>query len=133
MTSETTVLLLLPLLGLVYMMAGGGIPRIIEQGWAAAFYGPRDNLPPFTSRHAQRMARANENFKETLPYAVGLLILVQALGVENDTSAAGAWTYFWSRVAYIPIYYSGVPLVRSAIWVVSVVGLAMIALPILNP
>jgi hypothetical protein len=24
------------------MMAGGGIPKIIEQGWGATFYGPRD-------------------------------------------------------------------------------------------
>jgi len=131
MTPETTVLLLLPVLGGVYMMAGGGIPRIIEQGWGATFYGPRDDLPAFNSKYAQRMERANENFKETLPYAVGLLVLVQVLGVANETSAMGAWTYFWSRVAYIPIYYTGVPLVRSGIWVVSIVGLVLIALPIL--
>ncbi len=113
------------------MVAGGGIPRIIEQGWSATFYGTRDNLPPFDSKYAQRMVRANENFKETLPYAVGLLLLVQVLGVANDTSALGAWTYFWSRVAYIPIYYTGIPLVRSGIWVVSIVGLVLIAMPII--
>jgi len=132
MTPEITVLLLLPILGLIHMVAGGGMPRIIEQGWGATFYGPRDNLPPFTSKYAQRMARANENFKETLPYAVGLLLLVQFLGVANETSAMGAWVYFWSRVAYIPIYYVGVPLVRSGIWTVSIVGIFMIAMPVLD-
>lgn len=131
MSPETIVLLLLPILGTIYMLAGGGIPRIIEQGWGATFYGPRDDLPAFNSKYAQRMARANENFKETLPYAVGLLLLVQVLGVANDTSAIGAWIYFWSRLAYIPIYYTGVPLIRSGIWLVSIVGLVMIAMPVL--
>ncbi len=81
MTAETTILLLLPVLGSVHFVAGGGIPRIIEQGLQATFYGPRDDLPPFESKYAQRMERVNENFKETLPYAVALLLLVQFLGL----------------------------------------------------
>ncbi len=112
-------------------MAGGGVPRLLEQGWVATFYSARDNLPAFKSKYAQRMERANENFKETLPYAVGLLLLVQVTGVANETSALGAWIYFLSRVAYVPIYLSGAPLVRSGVWVVSVIGLIMIAVPIL--
>lgn len=131
MTSETTVLLLLPLLGFVYFMGGSGLPIIIEQGLKAAVYGPRDNLPPFESKFAQRMQRANENFKETLPYAVTLLLLVQVLGIANETSAIGAWVYLGARTAYIPIYCSGIPLVRSAVWGTSIVGLIMIATTII--
>jgi len=132
MTQETTVLLLLPVLGAVHFVIGGGLPRIVEQGLSVTFYGPRDNLRPFENKHARRMERANENFKETLPYAVALLLLVQFLSMANEISAAGAWIYFLSRVAYIPIYYTGIPLVRSVIWTVSIVGLVMVAIPVLN-
>lgn len=132
MTSETTVLLLLPLLGFVYLMGGSGLPIIIEQGLKAAVYGPRDNLPAFQSKYAQRLQRANDNFKETLPYALALLLLVQILGVANETSAIGAWTYLGARTAYIPIYCSGIPLVRSAVWIVSIIGLILIATTIIS-
>ena len=103
MSTEILILLLLPVLGSIHFMAGGGIPRILEQGWAATFWTARDDLPAFSHKYSQRMERANENFKETLPYAIALLLLVQILGVGSEITAAGAWTYFLARVFYIPI------------------------------
>lgn len=132
MSAEILILLLLPILGSVHFMAGGGIPRILEQGWAATFWTARDNLPAFSHKYSQRMERANENFKETLPYAIALLLLVQVLGVGSEFTAAGAWIYFGARVAYIPIYLFGIPLVRSFIWVVSIAGLVMVAWPVVQ-
>lgn len=132
MSTETLILLLLPVLGSIHFMAGGGIPRILEQGWAATFWTARDDLPAFSHKYSQRMERANENFKETLPYAIALLLLVQLLGVSSEITATGAWTYFLARVFYIPIYFFGIPLVRSVIWLVAIGGLVMVAWPIIQ-
>jgi uncharacterized MAPEG superfamily protein len=32
--------------------------------------------------------------------------------------------FFWARIAYIPVYYAGIAYLRTAVWVVSIVGLA---------
>jgi uncharacterized MAPEG superfamily protein len=43
----------------------------------------------------------------------------------------GAQIFFWARVLYLPVYCAGVTYLRTAIWVVSIVGLAMMVLGIL--
>lgn len=132
MNPEALVLLLLPALGSIYFMIGGGIPLIAEQGAGTAFWTARDNLPAFQNKYSQRLQRANENFKETLFHAVSLLLLVQLLGVNNEISAAGGWIYFGARVVYIPIYFFGIPLIRSFVWAISAAGLVMVSWPIIG-
>jgi uncharacterized MAPEG superfamily protein len=44
----------------------------------------------------------------------------------------GAELFFWSRLAYIPVYYAGIPYLRTAIYFISVTGLAMMATALLN-
>lgn len=129
MKPETTVFLLTLALGVVHL----GIPAAINMlkmgiGWAA---GPRDDQPTEQSPQALRAQRANNNFRETLPWALSLLILIQVVGKTNDTSALGAWIYLGSRVAYLPLYILGIPHLRTAAWTGSLVGLAIIALQIL--
>lgn len=131
MTQEMTVLLLLPALGLVYIL-NDGITHIIEHGLQGAFVGPRDDLPPFQATWSQRGERAKENFKESLPWAVALLLLVQVTGLASETTALGAWIYFSARVVYLPVYLLGVPLLRSFVWIVSIAGLVMVASPALR-
>ena len=38
----------------------------------------------------------------------------------------GARLYFWGRLAYVLLYAAGVPLVRSLVWNVATVGIALI-------
>jgi uncharacterized MAPEG superfamily protein len=40
----------------------------------------------------------------------------------------GAQLYFWGRLAYLPLYVSGVPLVRSLAWNVATFGIVLILL-----
>ena len=40
----------------------------------------------------------------------------------------GAQLYFWSRLFYVPAYASGLPLLRTAFWTLSIAGLAVVAL-----
>lgn len=47
-------------------------------------------------------------------------------------TATGAALWFWARVAYIPAYASGIPLVRSIAWFASLGGLLLMILPLLG-
>ena len=51
----------------------------------------------------------------------------------SSITALGAQLYFWARVAYVPLYAWGVRHLRSLAWLVSIVGLGMIAQAILLP
>ena len=39
----------------------------------------------------------------------------------------GAMIFFWARVAYAVIYIAGIAWLRTLVWFVSVIGMAMIA------
>lgn len=87
-------------------------------------FGNRDDLPeptPLAGR-AERTARnTQENF---LLFAV-IALVAHAIDAENSQVALGAELFFWSRVVFIPVYYAGITYVRTAVWFVSIVGLAM--------
>ena len=34
--------------------------------------------------------------------------------------------HFWARVAYVPLYAAGVPLVRSFVWNVETIGIVLL-------
>ncbi len=125
MTPETTVFLLSLALGMVHFMIGA-ITYALQIGVTTAL-GSRDNLPERDNLLGVRGERANHNCKETLPWALGLLVLVQAVGVTNEMTALGAWMYFWGRVFYLPIYVLGLPLVRSFAYFSALIGLGLMA------
>lgn len=93
-------------------------------------FGNRDNLPeptPLAGR-AERTARnTQENF---LLFAV-IALVAHAIEAENSQVALGAELFFWSRVVFIPVYYAGITYVRTAVWFVSIVGLAIMLTAIL--
>lgn len=35
--------------------------------------------------------------------------------------------YFFGRVAYVPLYAAGVPLIRSLVWNVAMIGIVLLA------
>lgn len=95
--------------------------------------GPRDGeMPPLNPR-AERLKRAQDNLFETLPLFLGAVLIAHVAGKESEITALGAQIYFWARVAYVPLYAWGVRHLRSLAWLVSIVGLGMIAQAILLP
>ena len=80
---------------------------------------------------AHRIERALRNYLETFPAFVALALLIAIADRSSDLSANGAALYLWARVAYIPAYASGIPLVRSVAWFASMGGLVMMVLPLL--
>ena len=87
---------------------------------------PREGAAPPVTRLTGRFQRAFSNFRETFVYFAVAVLLVTLLGKSNASTALGAQLYFWARVAYVPVYASGIPFARTAVWTVSIVGLVMV-------
>jgi len=95
--------------------------------------GPRDEAMPPLSALAERLRRAQDNLYETLPLFIAAVLVAHVGGRDSRWTAIGAEIYFWGRVAYVPLYAFGVRQLRSLVWLVSVAGLAVIAIRILTP
>jgi uncharacterized MAPEG superfamily protein len=90
--------------------------------------GPRDAPPPPVKVITGRFLRAFHNFRETFVYFAVSVLLVTVLNKTNSTTALGAQLYFWARLVYVPVYATGIPMARTAVWTVSVIGLVMVLL-----
>jgi len=90
-------------------------------------------VPPLTGV-AGRLERALRNFLETFPVFAAAVLLVHVLGREGALSEWGAGVYFSARVVYLLLYAAGVPLLRSLVWNVAFVGIALVLLaPVWHP
>lgn len=121
MTPETTVFVLTLGLAFLHILVISIIQPAVYG--MRPLVGPRDQLPPSDNIHLGRARRANENLKETLPWALGLLLLVQITGDTGAATAAGAWLYLGARAVYLPLYLLGVPWLRTLAWFASLAGL----------
>jgi uncharacterized MAPEG superfamily protein len=88
--------------------------------------GNRDNLPEITGIWA-RLGRASSNLKENLPMFAILVLIAHVSGEADGRTALGAQIFFGARVAHAIIYAAGIPGLRTLSWVVSIVGMGMIA------
>lgn len=89
----------------------------------------RDNVPEATPLGG-RAERAANNSIEALIMFVPLALVAQIAG-SAEAAMMGATIFIWARVAYLPIYLVGIPYLRSLVWAVGVVGLAMIVMALL--
>ncbi len=105
-----------------YLLAGPGIGARLRLA-----LGPRDAQPPL-SPTGSRAERALANLHEALPVFLAVALLHVALRTATASASHGAAWFLVARVLYVPAYLSGVPGLRSALWVASWVGLAMMLL-----
>lgn len=87
--------------------------------------GNRDNMPALTG-WASRAMRAHLNMLESLVVFAIFVLVANATGRLNETTALGANLFFWGRVAYAIVYVIGIPWLRTMIWGVSVAGLLLV-------
>ncbi len=130
MTTELTLLAWTLVLAFVYIMAFD-LARTRQYGntWNM---GARDGAMPPLNPVAERLARAQANLFETLPLFIAAVLIAHAAEVGTRWTVIGAQLYFWGRVIYLPLYAFGVPLVRSLVWLASMLGLAMIVYAVLT-
>lgn len=87
-------------------------------------FGNRDNLPEATPL-AGRAQRAAANSLENLLFFAALALVAQVAGATNERVLLGAQVFLWARLIYLPVYVAGIPFLRTGVWTVSIVGLAM--------
>jgi uncharacterized MAPEG superfamily protein len=90
-----------------------------------ALAGNREGLPEMKG-WAGRAARAHRNMLENLVLFAALVLMAVISNKTNGTTLLGAQIFFWARVVYAGVYIAGIPWLRTGVWAVSVVGLAMI-------
>jgi len=95
-----------------------------------AIMGNRDH-PPAMSIIAGRLERAKNNMLEALPFFLTLALLALIKGGDTTKVTFAAMVFLIARVLYIPAYVSGLPALRSLIWLVGVGSLFMMALPLI--
>ena len=93
--------------------------------------GARDETLPPLEPVAGRLVRAQANFLETYPIAIVALLGVVLAERTSDLTAIGGWIWLGARVVYLPLYLAGVPVVRTIVWTIGMVGLAMVLWPLL--
>ena len=92
--------------------------------------GNRDKAPEM-SVVAGRLERAKNNMLEALPIFLPLALLALIKGGDTGEAARSAFVFLIARVAYVPAYVSGIPMLRSLVWLVGVASLVMMALSLL--
>ncbi len=105
------------------------IAGMIENGFMGAA-GSRDD-EVLTTGLGGRFERAYYNMLETFPVFAALVLVVHVTESWDTTSTLAVQLYFWARVAYIPLYVIGIPFLRTIAWAVSMVGILMLAWPLL--
>jgi uncharacterized MAPEG superfamily protein len=114
----TAVLVVVATLGAMQQV---GLPKLA---------GNRENMPELEG-WAGRAERAHRNMLESLVLFAILVLVARALNVSNSLTLLGAQLFFWGRVAHAVLYIAGISWVRTAAWVVSVVGLLLIFLQLI--
>ena len=92
-------------------------PTWTKAGAKLAF-GNREALPEPTPL-AARADRAAKNMLENM---VIFIAVVSAARMAGADASFGATVFFVARLAYFPVYLAGIKYLRSAIWLVSMLG-----------
>ncbi len=105
------------LLATLFSVGARGLP------WGV---GARDEPAKPMGTFGSRIERAFKNFLETFVFFLGAVLIANALNKHTAMGALGAQIYFWSRLAYLPVYALGIPWVRTLLWAASLVGIGMV-------
>src|SRR5690606_32479976 len=114
---------------LVHILAAGQAKT--RQYGVAWNTGPRDADVPPPGPVAGRLIRAQGNFFETFPIAAAPLLLAGLLPLGSGTTALGAALWLGARLLYLPLWVAGVPVVRSLVSSVSLLGMLLVLWPAL--
>lgn len=129
MSVELSMLLWVALLTFVQMMIA--VQGATSQVGLGTLAGNRENLPAMEGWRG-RADRAYRNMLESLPLFAIFVLAGAAAGVSDDLTVIGAQLFLYARIAYALVYLIGMPWVRTGIWSVAVVGMALVAIPLFS-
>ena len=115
------------ILGLAHIfIAGNARSKELGVKWNM---GARDEKVKDLSPVTQRLLRAQSNFFETFPLFASAVLIVAVSHSYSVYSYWGSLIYLLARIIYLPLYAFGVPVVRTIVWLFSIVGLLLILTP----
>lgn len=129
MKPELTLLAWSVLLAVAHMLAT--VLALVSQKGLMTAFGNRENLPELAG-WGGRASRANANMAQNLVLFAAAVLTAVAVGATDAATLLGAQLFFWGRVAYAVCYLGGIPYLRTASWLVSIVGVLMVLWPILS-
>ena len=109
------------------------VPYVLDR---IAVWGLTDTVgypdaPKLQSPWARRMKAAHENAVQNLVVFATLVLVANALGVGNATTAFAASLYVWARLVHFMAYTFALPWVRTLAFVGGFAGQAILAWQIL--
>lgn len=114
MTPELTVLTLSGLLTAAQLCL---MATLVNMKMSTRYLmGPRDEQRPPPGGLAGRMHRAFNNQVEGLVMFAVPALVISVAGSGTSFTAACAWIYLLARLAYVPLYATGHPWGRTAVW-----------------
>jgi uncharacterized MAPEG superfamily protein len=124
MNIELLVLVCGCALGLIHIIvAGRAKTRQYGTSWNM---GARDEELPPPQPLVGRLIRAQANYFETFPIAASAFLVVAVAELTSVWTSAGAVVWLLARVVYLPLYAAGVPKVRTAIFLLSLIGILVV-------
>jgi len=129
MPIEIAVLIWGCVLALVHIFAAAHVKT--RQYGASWNMGARDESLPPPAPLTGRLVRAQANYFETFPILAVLILTDAWLGLFDRWTMIGALLWLGARIAYLPLYALGVPVVRTLAFAVSMAGIVMLLWPAL--
>ena len=119
---------------LIIIAVVGFLHNLSVAVWAASKLGPmgamgnRSDLPP-EEGWALRARRGLSNFMENavLFFALSVASLALTQHTHPEAVGLGALIFAIGRAFYLPVYLIGIPFLRSITWLMSMVGLGLMA------
>ena len=87
--------------------------------------GARDELKAPTF-FLERAKRSNQNMIEAMVLFTPLALVAIVKGATGPNVVLGAALFFWGRAVFAPLYWFGVPWLRTVAWAVSIFGIILI-------
>jgi len=109
---------------LMLLVASGVCAKAWTPHGREVAFGNRENLPVPLGLGG-RADRAAKNQIEAMIMFLALVLAAQVAGKAAQV-ALGATVFFWARLVYWPVYLAGIIHLRTLVWFVGIIGLAMI-------
>ncbi|MEO5560303.1 MAG: MAPEG family protein [Dokdonella sp.] len=124
MSMELKMLAWSIVLGIVHVLIGATLST--QQRGLTWNLSARDGVAKPLTGIAARVDRATRNFLETFVFFAAAVLAVVIAQKTNSWTALGAQIYFWSRVAYLPVYAAGIPFLRTVVWAAGLYGMLQV-------
>ncbi|MFV9615902.1 MAG: MAPEG family protein [Gammaproteobacteria bacterium] len=107
------------------------VNRMVEQGIGTAMWDPQGEIKT-NIVWADRMMRAHKNAAENLIIFAPLVLTLHLTQLNNDLTALACMIYFFSRLTHYIVFSAGIPLLRVAAFMVSVITQLILAFTLLG-